>query len=82
MIGPEGGFSKDELKLLESLNATAITLGANILRTEVAAITAVSQLAAIMKWWIDAMKIASFAVNTHRFIGYFFNTIITKAKVF
>ena len=49
MIGPEGGFSKDELKLLESLNATAITLGDNILRTEVAAITAVSQLAAIMK---------------------------------
>ncbi|QDT38767.1 RsmE family RNA methyltransferase [Stratiformator vulcanicus] len=44
-IGPEGGFSDEELKLFEELEATKIRLGSHILRTETAAIAAAARLA-------------------------------------
>ncbi len=42
LIGPEGGFSADEIEKLKSAGAKTISLGKRILRTETAAITAVS----------------------------------------
>ena len=44
LIGPEGGFSDNEIELAKSLNAKTVSLGKRILRTETAAITAVSML--------------------------------------
>ena len=44
LIGPEGGFSESELAVLKSSNATALSLGDHILRTEAAAIAAMAQL--------------------------------------
>lgn len=41
-IGPEGGFSPNEIEALESLNFDTISLGKRILRTETAALTSVS----------------------------------------
>lgn len=43
-IGPEGGFEKDEADLASYQGAKTITLGRRILRTETAAITALSLL--------------------------------------
>ncbi|MDY3118873.1 MAG: RsmE family RNA methyltransferase [Peptoniphilus sp.] len=40
VIGPEGGFSKEEVALLEKANATFVTMGENILRTETAGVVA------------------------------------------
>ena len=42
LIGPEGGFSKFELNLLEENFFTIVKLNSNILRSEVATITALS----------------------------------------
>jgi 16S rRNA (uracil1498-N3)-methyltransferase len=42
LIGPEGGWSDPELVLLESRGATFVTLGPRILRTETAALVAVT----------------------------------------
>ena len=42
LIGPEGGFSKKEIELCKEIGAEIISLGKRILRTETAAITAVS----------------------------------------
>lgn len=42
LIGPEGGWSDREMALLESRGATFVTLGPRILRTETAALVAVS----------------------------------------
>lgn len=39
-IGPEGGLSSDEIRLLEDMGAAGFSLGRNILRTETAAIAA------------------------------------------
>jgi len=36
MIGPEGGFDKSEIKLLENNGINIVTLGKRILRTETA----------------------------------------------
>lgn len=36
MIGPEGGFRKEELELLETVNAKSFSIGSNILRIETA----------------------------------------------
>lgn len=37
LIGPEGGFSKQEIKMIKSMNKTeAVSLGRTVLRTEVA----------------------------------------------
>ena len=41
-IGPEGGFAEAEIEALTSLSGKTVSLGSRILRTETAAITAVS----------------------------------------
>lgn len=43
-IGPEGGFSDDEVDLAESLGATIFGLGSRIMRADTAALAAVSLL--------------------------------------
>ena len=42
LIGPEGGWDTDELDLLAARGARAVTLGPRVLRTETAALVAVS----------------------------------------
>jgi len=44
LIGPEGGFSDEEMNLTESLKFTETLLGPRILRTETAALTAITAL--------------------------------------
>ena len=44
IIGPEGGFSPDEIAFMKQNEVKTISLGNHILRAETAAITAVSQL--------------------------------------
>ncbi|MBR2412783.1 MAG: 16S rRNA (uracil(1498)-N(3))-methyltransferase [Alphaproteobacteria bacterium] len=44
LIGPEGGFSDDEFAALDSAGACGISLGKTILRAEVAAVVAISQV--------------------------------------
>lgn len=43
-IGPEGGFSEEEIAALKAQNAQVISLGSRILRTETAGMTALSVL--------------------------------------
>ena len=43
IIGPEGGFSPEEIKLFKEADITSVTLGNHILRAETAAITAAAQ---------------------------------------
>lgn len=43
-IGPEGGFSENDLKLLSLPNAKKVTLGPRILRTETAGLATVSMV--------------------------------------
>lgn len=43
-IGPEGGFSKEEVSLLKSFNCQPIRLGKRILRTETASLYALSAI--------------------------------------
>jgi len=43
-IGPEGGFSQEEVNTLMKQGATPVTLGERILRTETAAIATVAQI--------------------------------------
>ncbi|WP_447971792.1 RsmE family RNA methyltransferase [Nitrospira sp. M1] len=43
-IGPEGGWSQDELQKAETANMTRVTLGESILRSETAAITGLVML--------------------------------------
>ncbi|MBA2657299.1 MAG: 16S rRNA (uracil(1498)-N(3))-methyltransferase [Tatlockia sp.] len=47
LIGPEGGFSEEELEQIFSAGFSPLTLGPRILRTETAAITAISVLQAV-----------------------------------
>lgn len=42
LVGPEGGFEKSEIELLQSYNAKISTLGKRILRTETAPIAAIA----------------------------------------
>lgn len=42
LVGPEGGFSADEIKMLEQQGVQSINLGPRILRTETAALVAIS----------------------------------------
>lgn len=42
IIGPEGGFSKEEAEILESIGARVTTLGPRILRAETAPVAAVA----------------------------------------
>ncbi len=44
ILGPEGGFSKAEQEMLESLNAVPVKLANNILRAETAGIAAIACL--------------------------------------
>ena len=44
LIGPEGGFHQDEIKIALSSGIRPVNLGPRILRSETAAITAVSIL--------------------------------------
>ncbi len=44
LIGPEGGFSREEVELSASCGFTAVSLGPRILRTETAALTALSMI--------------------------------------
>ena len=46
-IGPEGGFTNQEISLLKSHGATAVSLGQRILRTETAAIAAIALVSQI-----------------------------------
>ena len=46
VIGPEGGLSAAELEVSRSKGASVISLGANILRAETAAIVAISRIRA------------------------------------
>ena len=48
VIGPEGGMSENEVRALEEIGARQITLGQRILRTETAAISAVTM--AMLLW--------------------------------
>ncbi len=43
-VGPEGGFSENDLQSLDKINAVGINLGPRILRTETAALTCISIL--------------------------------------
>lgn len=47
LVGPEGGFSEDELTLALKQNIQPLSLGPRILRTETAAISALSVLQAL-----------------------------------
>jgi 16S rRNA (uracil1498-N3)-methyltransferase len=42
IIGPEGGFEEDEIRILKDLNCDIVTLGPRILRTETAGMVAMS----------------------------------------
>lgn len=54
LIGPEGGFSEDERKLLRSLDfVTPIPLGPRILRADTAAVAAMAILQATIGDWAD-----------------------------
>lgn len=44
VIGPEGGFEEEEIRLLEGLGAKTVTLGKRILRTETAGMAAIAML--------------------------------------
>lgn len=44
MIGPEGGFSENDLKLLDLPNVKKVTLGPRILRTETAGLATVAMV--------------------------------------
>ena len=49
-IGPEGGFSKEEADLLRSSGALSVSLGNRILRTETAAVCALSIINYCLEW--------------------------------
>lgn len=49
MIGPEGGFSEDEIQKLRVAGAVVLSLGKRILRTETAAIASTAIISAILK---------------------------------
>lgn len=51
IVGPEGGFTDEEARLCERHGATAITLMPRILRTETAALVAVSQILVAEELW-------------------------------
>lgn len=50
MIGPEGGWSDEELTLMQQHELTLVHFGRRILRTETAGIALMAALAAIKRW--------------------------------
>lgn len=53
VIGPEGGFSKEEVELLESYGAHSVRLGKRILRTETASLYALASISYHFEEWKD-----------------------------
>lgn len=49
IVGPEGGFEEEEIKLLESKGASICSIGKNILRTETASIAAIAIANSILR---------------------------------
>lgn len=49
-IGPEGDFTEDEIKAARSMGAKPVSLGKEVLRSETAAITALSVLNYELRW--------------------------------
>ena len=50
LIGPVGGFTRSELKMIQRSGATPVSLGRNVLRVETAAVAMVSAVAC----WLDS----------------------------
>jgi len=50
MVGPEGGWSDEELALMHSQNLTSVRFGRRVLRTETAGIALMAAVAAIKRW--------------------------------
>ena len=50
MIGPEGGWSDEELALMHEHSLTTVKFGRRVLRTETAGIALMAALAAIKRW--------------------------------
>ena len=43
-VGPEGGFTENEIACLQNAGAHSISIGVNILRTEIAALAILAQI--------------------------------------
>lgn len=50
MVGPEGGWSEDELHTAERAGARPVTLGSRVLRTETAGIVLATACSALLGW--------------------------------
>lgn len=50
MVGPEGGWSDEELALMNERGLSAVRFGRRVLRTETAGIALMAALAAIRRW--------------------------------
>ncbi|HLU00300.1 MAG TPA: 16S rRNA (uracil(1498)-N(3))-methyltransferase [Burkholderiaceae bacterium] len=50
MIGPEGGWSEEELELMQGSGLTPVRFGRRVLRTETAGVALMAALAAIKRW--------------------------------
>ena len=50
LIGPEGGWSDEELATAEKNGATRITFGSRVLRTETAGLAMVAAISALLSW--------------------------------
>jgi 16S rRNA (uracil1498-N3)-methyltransferase len=51
VVGPEGGVTDDELAQLEAAGATAVRLGASVMRTSTAGAAAASVVSALTPRW-------------------------------
>ncbi|MBV8164618.1 MAG: 16S rRNA (uracil(1498)-N(3))-methyltransferase [Candidatus Eremiobacteraeota bacterium] len=51
VIGPEGSFTEDELRLAREAGGALVSLGPTVLRTETAAAAMLSAVAALRGWW-------------------------------
>src|SRR5690606_21494492 len=50
MVGPEGGWSDEELSLMQEHGLQCVRFGRRVLRTETAGIALMAALAAIKRW--------------------------------
>ncbi len=55
-VGPEGDFSPDELKSIQSAGSLAITLGPQVLRSDTAAIYCLSVIASECQWTHHSLR--------------------------
>ena len=51
VVGPEGGITPEELAAFEQAGATAVRLGASVLRTSTAGVAALAVLSARLGRW-------------------------------